>query len=79
MIDLLRRHRSPSQIGGYTMSENTNKRIELQQDYHYYLAQKAADELLANGLISLSEFNKLTQINRDTFSPYLVEIMPKIG
>ena len=30
------------------------------------------------GLISLDEFNKLTQINRDTFSPFLVEIMPEI-
>lgn len=60
------------------MNENTTKRTELQQDYHYYLAQKASNELLKNGLISLSEFNKLTQINRDTFSPDLVEIMPKI-
>ncbi|OUP77713.1 hypothetical protein B5F08_07995 [Anaeromassilibacillus sp. An172] len=61
------------------MRENTMNPIELQKDYQYYLAQKAADELLANGLISLSEFNKLTQINRDTFSPDLVEIMPKIS
>lgn len=61
------------------MRENTMNPIELQKDYQYYLAQKAADELLANGLISLYEFNKLTQINRDTFSPDLVEIMPKIS
>lgn len=61
------------------MRENTMNPTELQKDYHYYLAQKAADELFANGLISLSEFNKLTRINRDTFSPDLVEIMPKIS
>lgn len=30
------------------------------------------------GLVSLSEFNKLTEINRKTFSPFWVEIMPKI-
>ena len=51
---------------------------EIDRDIHYYQAQKVAMEMLKRGLISLSEFNKLTQINRDTFSPYLVEIMPKI-
>ncbi len=52
--------------------------IELQQDYDYFMAQVATNMMLSSGLISLSEFNKLTQINRDTFSPLLVEIMPKI-
>lgn len=52
--------------------------IELQQDYNYFMAQKTANMMLSAGLISLSEFNKLTQLNRDTFSPILAEIMPKI-
>lgn len=52
--------------------------IELQQDYDYFMAQKTANMMLSAGLISLSEFNKLTQLNRDTFSPILAEIMPKI-
>ncbi len=52
--------------------------IELQQDYDYFMAQEATNMMLSSGLISLSEFNKLTQINRDTFSPLLAEIMPKI-
>ena len=51
---------------------------EIDRDIQYYQAQKVAEEMLERGLISLEEFNKLTQINRDTFSPYLVEIMPKI-
>lgn len=51
---------------------------ELQRDYNYYRAQKTAETMLERGLISLSEFNKLTQINRDTFSPFLAEIMPEI-
>lgn len=51
---------------------------ELQRDYNYYRAQKTAETMLELGLISLSEFNKLTQINRDTFSPFLAEIMPEI-
>ena len=51
---------------------------ELQRDYNYYRAQKTAETMLELGLISLSEFNKLTQINRDTFSPFLAEIMLEI-
>ena len=53
--------------------------IELQQDYDYFKAQETAKLMLSAGLISLSEFNKLTQINRKTFSPIWAEIMPKIG
>lgn len=52
--------------------------IELQRDYDYFRAQEVAKAMLDAGLISLVEFNKLTQINRDTFSPMLREIMPKI-
>ncbi|MGN0293680.1 MAG: SHOCT domain-containing protein [Lachnospiraceae bacterium] len=51
---------------------------EIIQDVYYYQAQKVAQSMLDRGLISLDEFNKLTQINRDTFSPFLVEIMPEI-
>lgn len=52
---------------------------EVQRDYDYFMAQKAAEQLLKGKLISLSEFDKLTQINRETFYPYLVELMPKIA
>lgn len=52
--------------------------IEIQQDYDYFMAQRACKSLLSAGLISLVEFNKLTQLNHDTFSPMLAEIMPKI-
>lgn len=52
--------------------------VEIQQDYDYFMAQEACKSLLYAGLISLVEFYKLTQINRDTFSPMFVEIIPKI-
>ena len=52
--------------------------VEIQQDYDYFMAQEASEALLSAGLISLVEFNKLTEINRDTFSPMFAEIMPKI-
>ena len=51
---------------------------EIDRDINYHKAQKVAEKMLSLGLISLSEFNKLTQINRQTFSPFLVEIMPEI-
>lgn len=51
---------------------------EIDRDVNYYMAQKTAHVMLELGLISLDEFNKLTQINRDTFSPFLAEIMPEI-
>ncbi len=52
--------------------------IDIQRDFDYFMAQKALEALLSAGLISLVEFNKLTQLNRDTFSPMWAEIMPKI-
>ena len=52
---------------------------EVQRDYDYFMAQKAAELLLENKLISLSEFDKLTELNRKTFYPYLVELITKIA
>lgn len=52
---------------------------EVQCDYDYFMGQKAAELLLENKLISLSEFDKLTELNRKTFYPYLAELMPKIA
>lgn len=49
---------------------------ELQREYNYILAQKILKSILEKGLISADEFNKITEKNRQTFSPYLVEIMP---
>ena len=51
---------------------------DMLKDIQYYQAQNALEALLSSELISLVEFNKITQQNRDTFSPYLVEIMPDI-
>lgn len=50
---------------------------ELQQEYDYYMAQKLLKKLRVAGLISEGEFNKITAKNRQTFSPYLAEIMPE--
>ena len=49
---------------------------ELQREYDYFLAQKILETLLAEGLITRGEFDQTTVLNRRTFLPYLVEIMP---
>lgn len=41
-----------------------------------YIAQQMLEKLLDSGLISREEFNKITQKNRQTFSPKLAELMP---
>lgn len=51
---------------------------ELEQEYDYYMAQKLLEKMLGTGLISVDEFNKITAKNRQTFSPFLSEIMPKM-
>ena len=49
---------------------------ELQREYDYYMAQKLLEKMLGEGFISIDEFNKITAKNRQTFSPFLSEIMP---
>jgi hypothetical protein len=70
--------------GGYVMTDKpaniqsgyfTQERINDDLDYHR--AQLIAKNMLDTGLISADEFNKLTAINRETFSPLFSEIMPK--
>lgn len=43
-------------------------------DMDYRLAQKILSGMLENGLISDDEFNKITALNRKSFSPYLAEL-----
>ncbi|MDD4700476.1 MAG: hypothetical protein PHV07_09550 [Oscillospiraceae bacterium] len=50
---------------------------QLQHEVDYVRAQRILDFMLQNGLISLSEFNKITALNRKSFSPALAQIMPE--
>ncbi len=65
-------------------NENTNAQSEyftderIKCDLDYRRAQDIAQKMLDDGLISVDEFNKLTGINRETFSPLFAEIMPKL-
>ena len=49
---------------------------QLLREVDYIRAQRILDSMLKNGLISLSEFNKITVLNRKSFSPALAQIMP---
>lgn len=51
---------------------------ELQREYGYYMAQKLLKSMLETGLVSVAEFNKITELNRRYFSPYLAQIMPEL-
>ena len=53
----------------------TQERI--QGDLNYKMAQQIAKSMLDSGLISSTEFNKLSDINLETFSPLFAEIYPK--
>jgi hypothetical protein len=49
---------------------------ELQQEFNYILSQQMLKKMLDKGLISADEFNKITEKNRQIFSPHLSRIMP---
>lgn len=53
----------------------TQERI--QGDLDYKMAQQIAKSMLDSGLISSTEFKKLSDINLETFSPLFAEIYPK--
>ena len=53
----------------------TQERI--QGDLDYKMAQQIAKSMLDSGLISSTEFNKLSDINLETFYPLFAQIYPK--
>lgn len=56
--------------------KRTDPQEQLQREVDYVRSQQTLKSMLDCGLISLSEFNKITELNRKTFSPFLAEIMP---
>jgi len=49
---------------------------QLQREYDYFLAQQILEAMLKNNLITVGEFNQITALNRQSFSPALAQIMP---
>ena len=48
---------------------------QLQREFDYIQAEKLLRKMLQKGLITEAEFNKIEALNRQTFSPFLAEIM----
>ncbi|MGS0586564.1 SHOCT domain-containing protein [Bacillus pretiosus] len=49
---------------------------QLQREFDYIQAEKLLRKMLEEGLITEAEFNKIDALNRQTFYPFLAEIMP---
>lgn len=50
---------------------------DILNEINYHRAQKLTEQLYAEGMISFVEYDKLTALNRKTFSPFLVDLLPK--
>lgn len=65
------------------MKENPNLEFtqlsnkQLEDEVSYFIAQKLLSSLLDKGLISTTEYQKITFLNRSSFSPILATIMPE--
>jgi hypothetical protein len=49
---------------------------KLQNEYDYYRSLKLLQKMLNAGLITQEEFEKIDRRNRQSFSPFGVELMP---
>ncbi len=60
-------------VPGKGASKPTNQ--EMQNEYNFFLAEQLTQKLLAVGLITRDEFEKLGAKNRQTFSPFISKII----
>lgn len=69
-----------TKISGEVIGKNIQLRRatqeQLQREFDYIQAEKLLRKMLGKGLITEVEFNKIDALNRQTFSPFLKEIMP---
>lgn len=49
---------------------------EMQNEYSFFLAEQLTQKLLAAGLVTGDEFEKIQVKNRQTFSPFISKIIP---
>ena len=59
-----------------TLEKKPVSQEQLRREVDYVRAQQILGVMLDKGLISLSEFDKITELNRESFSPMLGGIMP---
>ena len=46
-------------------------------ELNYYRAQKITEMLYEQGMVSFVEYDKLTELNRESFSPLFADLLPK--
>ena len=46
-------------------------------EINYYKAQEITELLYARSMITFDEYDKLTDLNRQTFSPMYADLLPK--
>ena len=46
-------------------------------EIYFYKAQSISELLYASGKITFDEYDKLTELNRQTFSPMYADLLPK--
>ena len=61
-----------TEYGRYAMEQQ-----KIIDEVNYHKAQKITESLYKSGLISFDEYDKLTQLNRQSFSPLFVDLLPK--
>ena len=52
-----------------------NSPEQLQREVNYHKAQRISEKMLDLGLLTEEQFQKLTQLNRETFKPFLAGVM----
>lgn len=53
------------------------KQQKIIDEINYFKAQSITDLLYQQNLISFVEYDKLTELNRQTFSPLFADLFPK--
>lgn len=49
----------------------------MQKDFEYEMAQKMTKNLLDEGLVSIVEYDRISALNREKFSPFYADLMEK--
>ncbi len=49
----------------------------MQKDFEYEMAQKFTKSLMDSGLISTDEYDRISALNREKFSPFYGDLMEK--
>lgn len=73
-------NKNVQQITEETFESNDLKRRmseeQIQREFNYIQAENILKKMLEKGLINELEFDRITELNRKTFSPFLAKIMP---